>query len=202
MSVLRSNVRGLSPIAGSLLHRHLVQGSICSNGWVHRRLQPLRSMRCVARSAAVASVTGSGAGPVAQWPRSVMKAIHQAKSRPVKPTRLQCCIRTTKPARRRCRRRGPIPPPPPPPPHPPHTPIQTHDGQDPLIWESDELSRIRELHARSFADKAEYLAAKDLAGYLGLGRVEQLHMPLPLHIVFIGFQVGGGRGVLRAPCIR
>lgn len=73
--------------------------------------------------------------------------------------------------------------------------MQTHEGHDPLVWEDDDLTRIRELHARSFSDKDEYLRSRNLAEYLGLGVVDQLHLPLPLHIVFIGFQVGG-----RRPC--
>jgi hypothetical protein len=68
-------------------------------------------------------------------------------------------------------------------------PPQTQEGQDPLLWESDELSRIRQLHAKDFSDRAEYQTSPSLAAYLGLGPVEQLHMPLPLHIVFLGFQV-------------
>ncbi|KAI8467147.1 MAG: hypothetical protein J3K34DRAFT_431559 [Monoraphidium minutum] len=70
-----------------------------------------------------------------------------------------------------------------------------HDGQDPLVWEDDELTRIRDLHARSFTDKGEYLAASSLADYLGLGAIDQLHVPLPLHIVFIGFQGDGNARV-------
>lgn len=66
---------------------------------------------------------------------------------------------------------------------------QTEDGKDPLVWDDDELSRIRELHAKSFTDKSEYLRSKNLAEYLGLAPVDQMHMPLPLHIVFIGFKV-------------
>jgi len=57
------------------------------------------------------------------------------------------------------------------------------------VWDDDDLTRIRDLHTRSFSDKAEFLGAKHLAEYLGLGPIDQLHMPLPLHIVFIGFQV-------------
>jgi hypothetical protein len=66
---------------------------------------------------------------------------------------------------------------------------QTAKGGDPLLWETDELVRIRQLHARSFGDKKEYLAARHLADYLGLAPVDQLHVPLPLHIVFLGFNV-------------
>lgn len=47
---------------------------------------------------------------------------------------------------------------------------------------------MRQLHKRSFDDRAEYLAAPNLAQYLGLGPISDIHLPLPLHIVFIGFQ--------------
>lgn len=74
--------------------------------------------------------------------------------------------------------------------HHPHAASQTHEGHDPLLWESDELTRIRQLHTKDFDDKTEYLQSPNLAEYLGLGPVDQIHLPLPLHIVFIGFQVG------------
>jgi hypothetical protein len=76
---------------------------------------------------------------------------------------------------------------------------QKEDGRDPLVWEDDELTRIRELHARRFDDRQEYLNAKTLAQYLGLTPVEQLHMSVPLHIVFIGFMVraAAARGARR-----
>jgi hypothetical protein len=75
---------------------------------------------------------------------------------------------------------------------------QTAEGQDPLLWESDELTRIRQLHSRSFSDKAEFLKAPNLAAYLGLAPVDQIHLPLPLHIVFIGFQARAGPSLGRA----
>jgi hypothetical protein len=70
---------------------------------------------------------------------------------------------------------------------------QKEEGRDPLTWDDDELVRVRDLHARTFTDKAEYLSSRHLAGYLGLGPIEQMHLLLPLHIVFLGFQVRGGR---------
>ncbi|GBF97200.1 hypothetical protein Rsub_10061 [Raphidocelis subcapitata] len=67
----------------------------------------------------------------------------------------------------------------------------TADGRDPLLWESDELTAVRQLHKRSFDDGPEYMAAPNLAAYLGLAPISDIHLPLPLHIVFIGFQGDG-----------
>jgi hypothetical protein len=58
-----------------------------------------------------------------------------------------------------------------------------------LAWDADDLTRTRDLHARDLNDKAAYLAAPTLAEHLGLWPTRQLHVPLPLHIVFLGFQV-------------
>jgi hypothetical protein len=66
---------------------------------------------------------------------------------------------------------------------------QAHGGADPLQWDGDDLARARQLHAKNFGDKAQYLAAGSLADYLGLGRIEEVHLPLPLRILMIGFQV-------------
>lgn len=41
----------------------------------------------------------------------------------------------------------------------------------------------------------EYLRSSNLATFLGLTPVDALHMPLPLHIVFIGFQGDGNMRV-------
>ena len=68
-----------------------------------------------------------------------------------------------------------------------------------MAWDNDELSRVRNLHARSFHDATSYADAPDLAAYLGLGQVEALHMPVPLNIVLVGFSGDGNMGVDIAP---
>ena len=72
---------------------------------------------------------------------------------------------------------------------------QKEDGRDPLQWDDDDLLRVRDLHSRSFANQSEFLAAKNLADYLGLGEVEQVHLALPLHVVFVGFMGDGNQRV-------
>mmetsp|Transcript_38308 Transcript_38308/g.85303 ORF Transcript_38308/g.85303 Transcript_38308/m.85303 type:complete len:1048 (+) Transcript_38308:131-3274(+) len=70
-----------------------------------------------------------------------------------------------------------------------------HAGFDALAWDSDELTRIRQLHAKDFSDKQAFLDARNMADYLGLSPVEAMHMPVPLSIVFIGFAGDGNMNV-------
>jgi hypothetical protein len=68
-----------------------------------------------------------------------------------------------------------------------------HRGDDALLWSSDDLQRVRHLHSKNFkADsKEQVLASHNLAQYLGLSKVEALHMPVPLNIVLVGFSADG-----------
>lgn len=68
-------------------------------------------------------------------------------------------------------------------------------GSSALSWDSDELARIRFLHIRSFNDRKHFLASRDLASYLGLNRVNGLHLPVPVNIILIGFQNDGNREI-------
>eukprot|EP00798_Chlamydomonas_sp_ICE-L_P024546 gene24546-10156_t len=69
-------------------------------------------------------------------------------------------------------------------------------GSDALSWDSDELTRIRNLHnANVFDDKEVFLAAENLATYLGLEKVNAVHMPMPLTFVFLGFTGDGNHKI-------
>ncbi|GFH10603.1 uncharacterized protein HaLaN_05944, partial [Haematococcus lacustris] len=70
-----------------------------------------------------------------------------------------------------------------------------HKGDDALAWDSDELTHVRLLHSKDFHDKKAFQAAPDVATYLGLPVVEALHMPVPLSIVFVGFQGDGNMDI-------
>ena len=65
-------------------------------------------------------------------------------------------------------------------------------GPSALSWESDELSRVRELHKRTFDDPDVFAESSDVAAYLGLSSVEGIHLPIPVNVVLIGFD-GDGR---------
>lgn len=68
-------------------------------------------------------------------------------------------------------------------------------GGDPLAWDNDELKRIRKLHRKNFNDKAEYLQSRNLAEYLGLSRVDALHLPVPVNVILLGFKGDGHMNV-------
>lgn len=123
----------------------------------------------------------SGAAPAARGGQHVARSTRRCTARDQQLT---------------ARRRAPNPVP------RPAAPPQKEDGRDPLSWEDDDLQRIAELHSKDFSDKAKYLAAPNLADYLGLSAIEQVHLPLPLHLVFIGFMVRGRRSHLPEGCFR
>lgn len=50
-------------------------------------------------------------------------------------------------------------------------------------------------HATPHVPLQNFMASRSLADYLGLRRVEALHMPVPLSIVFIGFAGDGNMQV-------
>ena len=56
-----------------------------------------------------------------------------------------------------------------------------------LSWDSDELTRVRELHRRSFDDPEAFSKADDLASYLGLSLIDGIHLPIPVNVLLIGF---------------
>lgn len=68
-------------------------------------------------------------------------------------------------------------------------------GQEGLEWDSDELQRIRQLHQKSFNDKPDFLKSKNLADYLGLSRVDAVHLPVPVNVLLVGFDGHGNKNV-------
>lgn len=68
-------------------------------------------------------------------------------------------------------------------------------GQEGLDWDSDELQRIRQLHQKSMNDKATYMKSKNLAEYLGLSRVDAVHLPVPVNVLLVGFDGNGYKNV-------
>lgn len=64
-------------------------------------------------------------------------------------------------------------------------------GSNPLAWDTDELQKIRKLHKKNFNDKADYLQSRNLAEYLGLSRVDALHLPVPVNVILLGFKSDG-----------
>lgn len=57
------------------------------------------------------------------------------------------------------------------------------------------MARLRQLHKRAFDDVDNYLNSSDLADYLGVSSVVDIHFPVPLSFVFVGFAGDGNQGV-------
>ena len=72
-------------------------------------------------------------------------------------------------------------------------------GPSALSWESNDLTRVRELHKRTFDDPEKFAEASDVASYLGLSSVEGIHLPIPVNVVLIGFDGDGKTNVRIRP---
>ncbi|GFR52074.1 hypothetical protein Agub_g14597, partial [Astrephomene gubernaculifera] len=70
-----------------------------------------------------------------------------------------------------------------------------HAGEDSLSFDNPELSRLVNLHNKNFDDPKEFLASANLADYLGLRPISSLHLPVPLHVVLVGFAGDGNAAV-------
>eukprot|EP00201_Polytomella_parva_P009127 CAMPEP_0175064242 /NCGR_PEP_ID=MMETSP0052_2-20121109/15210_1 /TAXON_ID=51329 ORGANISM="Polytomella parva, Strain SAG 63-3" /NCGR_SAMPLE_ID=MMETSP0052_2 /ASSEMBLY_ACC=CAM_ASM_000194 /LENGTH=448 /DNA_ID=CAMNT_0016330543 /DNA_START=24 /DNA_END=1367 /DNA_ORIENTATION=+ len=68
-------------------------------------------------------------------------------------------------------------------------------GSNSLSWDNDELSKVKNMFRRGFDDEQEFSSSGNLAAYLNLDPVEALHLPLPLSLLFIGFDGEGNRQI-------
>lgn len=75
------------------------------------------------------------------------------------------------------------------------SPSHFFSGAGSLSWDSDELTRVRSLHKRNFDDPANYTQSDNLASYLGLSRIEGVHLPIPVNVLLIGFDGDGNHDV-------
>mmetsp|Transcript_32185 Transcript_32185/g.96098 ORF Transcript_32185/g.96098 Transcript_32185/m.96098 type:complete len:1123 (-) Transcript_32185:516-3884(-) len=74
-------------------------------------------------------------------------------------------------------------------------PGEQHGGESlfdqSLSWSDDELAHKARMYSAVVGSREEFLAADNLAEYIGLSRVNAVHMPVPLNFVFVGFEGDG-----------